>query len=1138
MGTPSVIQVDANASLTLSPLQDETFRSGRDKLHSTESRRSRRNAVEKASYHDMRTKYTDAKIQMERMKQESENNKRRLLEISGVISALKDISIDYDRDCEASGSPALNVERKVRAIDEQLKSAMMHCGHLEQEKEIQSSTIKAQEGQIKNMEDQIVTLQERLQQTVDEKKSNILKEREALREMNQTGEMKSIIMEQEHKIHVLEEQVRRFSTQKDSAFYQQVAAFKGFNDAKYLEIYEMDKKLEILRSAQQGQSTQQLVVYSGDSKASKHVSFDPDATDQHEKKSKTTYSIHSYSSGSSTSSRSSASSDRGSLASISEGESARTEEFDSESGAREMKWPSPSFSGDESSSRGFPSVRISSSGDDSVEVTMRKPTNDRSSIVSSSTSSSTKSHEHNFDESYKKAMTRIQALEAENAKLRKDNKRALSDMAQLSDLTANSQDIKMEHEKMKRALDEQKQSATLANTKYEKLRREHAKTLDELKDERVRYEQLMDDYDRVAHREADIATFEKLKQLHSAVVMKMADLGEENDLLQVQQSKMRSELDAAESKNRALESELEATKAAYEDLHKENTETNTHLAKLTHQLDLLKTKYYETLAGDESIHTGSVSSDDRYEAMKREYESVLDKLRSFQAKAPAHEHLRREHAEVLAKLEVLEQTNKELEKTKEKYHATEAQVTILQRSLDEATALAESAKKREEKRALHLKDLLSHYKALESEHDEVSEKLKRLQAVMTEESNKPSGEDPFLLGPAGPEALADQAKAAAFLAKITACERRIKELQQQRDNAVEQMSQLEEELSRTRLEKLEALNGKKSREQDLKTVLEHYHALQRKMDEVNSTIALQNEASKADATHHTAITTGAVLGECKDEQQKTCLRAETMEDEDLVSEIPQSDTDQQQQQLTPVDELNVQTTSTPSTQVQISDAISNSDAPMQAPQDEDSVARLLVDMEILKRKKEDRASDVHKTDMSTVSNVSEGISLDGSNGNKSALSDEAPSTSWKDVKIAKLLSALEEAKSQVWAAEEREKDALSRLEIAERKEIVARRESEDAKKRQNAREGNLRDVIAQQKKLEKDHEQVQEEVSELQQQLEKAKKEVKLREEETKAARQRAASYHTQFKKLQEKHNEVIKIVQDQERRLQMVSTR
>jgi chromosome segregation ATPase len=217
----------------------------------------------------MRAKYQEAKKQMDRIKEESSQNKRMLLEMSSVINALKDISIDYDLDESHTGTAILNVKKKVQAIDQQLKSAMMQCGQLEQEKEVQISTIKAQEDQIRTMEEQLFDLQKKLEESTAENKRIIQAERD-------TSELCSTLKHQQRKIAALEDQVRMYSMERNDTVHQQIEAYRGANDAKYQEITAMQEKLEMLRRAQNEQST--LVVYTPtqskkESKAGKSVSF-------------------------------------------------------------------------------------------------------------------------------------------------------------------------------------------------------------------------------------------------------------------------------------------------------------------------------------------------------------------------------------------------------------------------------------------------------------------------------------------------------------------------------------------------------------------------------------------------------------------------------------------------------------------------------------------------------------------------------------------------------------------------------------------------------------------------------------------------------------------------------------------------
>eukprot|EP00934_Nitzschia_sp_Nitz4_P004216 Nitzschia sp. Nitz4//scaffold77_size91520//18757//21879//NITZ4_004881-RA/size91520-processed-gene-0.25-mRNA-1//1//CDS//3329557964//4206//frame0 len=1031
MGTPTVIEVDVNSSMPVSPLTHMPNTSKRRDVVPP-STRSRRLAIEKKNFQEMRSKYSEAKHLMDEMKQESELNKQKLEEMSSVISALQSVAIDYDHDdSDTTASHVLNVERKIRAMDDQLKSAVMQCGHLEQEKKLQNSTIKAQEDQIKTMEQQIDALQQHLNKVVKEKRTSSVEEKKAPEQMNDNG-TENTIRQQERKIAALEDQLRRFSEEKNNAFNQQLAALSSANEAKYKEIMAMDKRLESLRNAQQ--TTTDMVVYdpSEAQKPSKHVRFASNLDDMEDSYAGTNSSSDT---GSSTHS-SQYSSDQSSVSAESgEGESASPDEFDF--------------------------IKVTLSSEESIEVSMTKP--HKSSDDSLTTSSSTRSPVPNYQKEYQEAMALIDTLRLQNEKLRKERSVAISDMAQVSDIVASAQGLKQELLLTK----EQKQSATLASVKHEKLRQEHAKVLEELKTERQKHNQLMADYDKVAHRNADIEAFENLKKIHSAVVMKMADLGEENDKLTNTLSKMRSEMSSAESNARDLKTELAATKEAYEDLQKDNADANSKLAELSRQQDLLKAKYFESLASGDTFQTRNITKeDDRYNKLRKEYESVTATLRSLQAQHPTNENLRREHTETLNKMEALKTTVLELQEEKASFHETQARVDALERAVEGANKRAASAKKREEKRASHLKDLLTHYKTLESEHEELTAYVRHLQA--------------------SPESQ-EMTTIATYQAKIESLERRIKETQQQRDAALEQVAHLELELSRTHLEFREADDARQAREADLKTMLGHYHELQKQVKEMTAAAAAkavaaaeankkkEDEMAKADVSQHTSTSLPVFLGDvkewCPDDEKSV------PEDEDLVSEMPE-----------PIVEM----TESPA-------LVSSHKTPAD---EDDTVHRLLTGEQ--------------------KSFVESSVQTD--------VYDD-----WKDARITKLLCELEEAKSKVWASEEKERAAQTQLDTAQRKLATALRESEDAKKRQNAREGNLRDAVALQKKMEKDKETFHAKISDLEQQLEKAKMEIKLREEETKAARKRATGYHNQFKKLQEKYEESQQLVQKHEKRISTI---
>jgi hypothetical protein len=1173
METPIVVQFDHDAPPPpMSPLVEYLGQATNDKSaqKNKDSSTTRKQVVDMKNYKEIKQKYQGAKKRVDRLKQERENNKRMLLEMSSVISALKDISIEYepasvisDHGNERSTS-ILNIHNKIRAVDTQLKTAMIQCGNLEQEKELQTSTIMVQQHQIKEMEAQIHSLRKQLTEAVaEESRKSIASEKKNLDEMNRNGEVVSVIQAQEGKIAELESHADANSLEQKNKVYLQIEAFRGSHRAKYAEIQAMERQLQALREAQRDRLPES--ASRKNSKPVKHVTFTPCAMQFKLDREKS----HSHSSGSSTESSSSThissiSDQQGILEPTSEegdeeeGSDAPSDYFDhdifaDERGANYSLRSAVVQGGGEEENRRVKVVvnaRCDTScEDESVEITMNKSALDAFSEQSytSDETISSRSHDTSIDyaEQYNKAAVKLMEMKLENENLRKNHRQALANMAQISELTSQAEKTKKDYEELKRVMEEQKQANTLAQTKYVKMVQQHGKLMEDLKEERAKYAQLLEDYSKTAHCKSEIESYDKLEEIHNQVVMKLADLGEENERLLMERDEAWKQRDAAESKARTLASEKEAANNAYKDLKEQNDSMIRKVSALSITCDEYKTKYYEVLACDQSMSTQSTHTrDERYDMLRCEYESVLDKLREVEARAPSNEKLHRDNSEALAKITVLEQTNQELEGVRGQYHAAEAKIVMMERAIAKADEEAKKAKHREEQRALHLKDMLSHYKTLEAEHEEVCQKLQRMRAVVSDAKvTNDSDDDRLQLGPAGLGALAHQAKTAAYHSKLTALEQRIKGLQQQRDAAVEQMSQLEEELSQARLEKAEAVQSRKEREQDLKVVLGHYRDLQTAHDELNAkTERLEQEMEKS---QHTAF---AVLAEKEPEAHRSEIF-----DASIYQSVQRGGERGTKKEPKAVDDGDVDMISESPELVDASVAVGEPEATMTDTGvadagENDSVARLLIDMDELKRQKESRRSRKQQSahpdggsqtdEMSSVSNVTEGVSLDNSHvGDEpsSVLSDEAPSTTWKDVKIAKLLSELEEAKTVVSHLLEREKSAQAQLEITERKLLVASREASDAQKRQSARECNLRDAIAQQQRLQGEYEQVKELVSRLKDQLEQAKTKARLAEEETKAARKRATGYHNQFKKLQEKHNEAMKLIEEQECQIEML---
>jgi myosin heavy subunit len=274
MTTPAMVLFDPEAPpQAISPMVDY---SGGTSSRENGKKKSRKNAVDMQKYNEIKRKYQGAKKRVDRLKQERQNNRRMLLEMSSVISALKDISIDYEPASVNSGPSGsiLNIHNKIRAIDTHLKKAVIQCRSLTQENEIQSSTIMEQHQQLELMEAEIHSLRCQLNDAVEENRRSIAPEKKTLDEMHRTSDVVNIIQAQQGKIGSLENQVMNVAQQKKEVDLQ-IEALRGSHKAKYTEILAMEKQLKVLREAQKDS----LNGFSSSINCvpAKQVSFTPDA---------------------------------------------------------------------------------------------------------------------------------------------------------------------------------------------------------------------------------------------------------------------------------------------------------------------------------------------------------------------------------------------------------------------------------------------------------------------------------------------------------------------------------------------------------------------------------------------------------------------------------------------------------------------------------------------------------------------------------------------------------------------------------------------------------------------------------------------------------------------------------------------
>ena len=216
---------------------------------------------------ELKSKYEETKLKLEIMKKEKSENNKRLLELSGVVKSLQDIPIKYEKSTTPTttgidGSSGFdNVQRKIVAIDTEMKKAKERYDELLNEKSFQTDTILSQELHIISMKDQI---QELTQQA--EKSNN-----------NTNGELEQTIQLQEQQIENLVGEIGELkkddivhvntttnTTNTDSTDNADTAenSLEANKAAKYSEISKLEEKLENLREEQNERKIQANIMKS------------------------------------------------------------------------------------------------------------------------------------------------------------------------------------------------------------------------------------------------------------------------------------------------------------------------------------------------------------------------------------------------------------------------------------------------------------------------------------------------------------------------------------------------------------------------------------------------------------------------------------------------------------------------------------------------------------------------------------------------------------------------------------------------------------------------------------------------------------------------------------------------------------
>ncbi|KAG7358471.1 hypothetical protein IV203_015059 [Nitzschia inconspicua] len=1145
---------------------------------------------------ELKTKYEEAKSKMSKMKEEKSSNKKMLLEMSGLIKALQDISVDYEqsedsndnKDGSRSSSSSKknrhkahlqNIQRKIQAIDTQMRAAKTQCGLLKEEKSLHASTIKAQESQISALQDQINLLCKRLEQSTQSNTQDQAK-------------LQNIIHLQETQIMSLEGQI---SLLKRNADERRITSIDQQNAARYQEISSLEGKLAALREAQNAHkiqaSTMRSLSKSQDCQEEpvQDMSddiFEEDEEDEPPKKkssaSSSTSKSNKASFGKSARNKNKSVSfgnlsvTSGSLAAISEECENNSEYSDS---MPEASATSTSETTDDTNTTSLDDTSTDSSSEtpsaeDGAESTMNvsstfivEPSEDESSVeimealpkstgdvettkvveedsdrdkVLNGTKSSHSSRidfmddikkekdeiddgsstlcdeaekEERYDcllrelqetkakygalkEDYRLVLsnttTKIDQLEQENQELRDCRHGLVLRTAQAID-TANSVNditkLREVNEQLRKKLAKQDAMLSFTNTKYENLRTEHSQTILELKGNAAKQEDMFSsDSNMSGDVVVDIETYTRLEKVHEAVVMKLADLGEENDRLERERNIARQQLEN-------MHSQLQSNDDSFFELQK------------------LKASY--TLLEEER------------DAIKSKLERMKDRNVVLQGSSDDTSRLRKNLADALARIEVLEKTNEEFGDVETKLTASEVRVSILEGELEKASAKLKAAKKKQSERESQIREVIGQYKTLKGNYLQSQARMKRLESIIesdqqtaTKTTKKDGVSESARTDRTSSSAEFSATRFAAMNSQLAAYEGQINKLQKQRDAAMEQMKEMEGELDKAKKEIDTAAESKKSRERDLRIVLQHYEKLQKKYEATSKEFEEMTQKYE-EAVKEINVLEEQINGKCisipqQQECNDKCNNEESAESNDNVAK----------------NEVNreIATTSTNASNNQCAAEIPGG-KPTQM-DDENSIDQLLDEMEQLKHgncKLSDSATKGQNEEAEDIRSIAGSLPPNCNPASSqeqidlfAQLEEAKESSTWKNEKVARILCELKAAQDQIETLEEEKARMQSDLNILKGQLLIAQKESSNAKERQENREVNLRNAIAKHHRLQQQYVSLEVKFEEVKQMLEAAQKDSKIREEEAKEARQRASGVHAQFKRLQVDHSAVL----------------
>eukprot|EP00537_Pseudo-nitzschia_pungens_P006645 CAMPEP_0172366370 /NCGR_PEP_ID=MMETSP1060-20121228/14791_1 /TAXON_ID=37318 /ORGANISM="Pseudo-nitzschia pungens, Strain cf. cingulata" /LENGTH=1220 /DNA_ID=CAMNT_0013090195 /DNA_START=92 /DNA_END=3754 /DNA_ORIENTATION=+ len=308
-----------------------------------------------------------------------------------------------------------------------------------------------------------------------------------------------------------------------------------------------------------------------------------------------------------------------------------------------------------------------------------------------------------------KSDAKMKTLEEENKKLRNSPSTSFKfgtfeTVIKDSDDKKRAKRLKSENKMLLKNMEKQNDIMMQTESKYEKLKQEHLAIVEELEQKKKRYDQLAMEFTDLTDRSMDVKSYARLEALHQAVVMKLADIGEENDKLERERDRA---VDLLESKNIQIR--------AFDQAIAESNKVETDLI-------ILQEVHEETVSELQNLA-------DQYKELKHLHDKETENVENIEA-------LQQEYASAMAEMEILKKSNAELSGIDSKLNESEVRVTVLEGELKKSKEDFMTVKKKSSARQGQLRDVIAQYKKLKQEHSDTCAKLSHLEVAINGSDNE------------------------------------------------------------------------------------------------------------------------------------------------------------------------------------------------------------------------------------------------------------------------------------------------------------------------------------------------------------------------------------------------------------------